>query len=702
MSRRSPQLRRRFVLTAAGIAVLLAAGAALLARRSVERGVEQLAAEHARTVAQYAAAALAHATRERSRLTAALAATPDFAAAAEAAAARVGAEGLDRLDRTTIETRFATRRRLSVDPALERSLRDAAQQAGFTEITLTERHGFVVAATGRPSAFVLADEEPWQQALRNGLAPGSARYDSATGDAVLDVAAAVRAAGGRTVGVLRTETSFETLGAVFAAPSVAGAAELQVVDSAGRVLFGPAGPDARQPATENRLSLPGAADAGVVTMATGGGAELVVSIPVPGAPWWIVLREPVTVARAPAATALRTIYGGLLLMLVVTALVLWQLLRWVERRVALPVRRAGAVAARVASGDLTAAVHTEADDATEVADLTTALHGMVGALRRLVGTIRTAAEEAAAMAAQISASTQEMTASTEEMAATCQDLSQRSADQSQLVRSAADDAARVLDIASVLVAGAEDSVRRNANLAMMAQEHRTQLEQSALALARFADEVDRGFQEADALARASEQIQKFVTQTKSIAIQTNMLALNAAIEAARAGQQGRGFAVVADEVRKLASLAAVAATDTTETMGGVLSRVRANRDRLERLAAGGAAARAVAEAAVQGLTAVTAEAQANDAWSREIAMSAGEVRGLVEEIAQRLESLAHGTESLLASAEEIAASSEEQSASTQEIASSAGQLAEAGDRLTAAVTSFRVTRAGADAGPVAV
>jgi methyl-accepting chemotaxis protein len=181
-----------------------------------------------------------------------------------------------------------------------------------------------------------------------------------------------------------------------------------------------------------------------------------------------------------------------------------------------------------------------------------------------------------------------------------------------------------------------------------------------------------------------------VTQAKSVATQTNMLALNAAIEAARAGPQGRGFAVVADEVRKLAAVAAASAGDTADTVRGVLARVQANRDRLVRLAQGGAEARQAAQSAAQGLATVAGEADANDAWGREIAVASVELRKLVEEIAARLESVAQGTDTLLASTEEIAASSEEQSASTQEIASSANQLAEAADKLTGAVKTFRL------------
>src|SRR3989441_11905506 len=131
--------------------------------------------------------------------------------------------------------------------------------------------------------------------------------------------------------------------------------------------------------------------------------------------------------------------------------------RWLTRRVAAPMRTAGNVAARVASGDLTVAGGAVETVADEIVELQSSVQTMVVALRRLVGAIRSAADEAAAMATEISASTEEMSASTEEMSATCQDLSKRAAEQAQLVRGAADDAAKILQIATVLASGAEDS-----------------------------------------------------------------------------------------------------------------------------------------------------------------------------------------------------------------------------------------------------
>src|SRR5258708_26046739 len=102
-----------------------------------------------------------------------------------------------------------------------------------------------------------------------------------------------------------------------------------------------------------------------------------------------------------------------------------------------------------------------------------------------------------------------------------------------------------------------------------------------------------------------------------------MRGLNAASEAAGAGPQGRGFAVVADEVRKLASVAAAAAGETADTVRGVLVRVQATRDRLVRLAEGGAAGREASQTAAQGVATGASEAHANHVWSRETAQAAG-------------------------------------------------------------------------------
>jgi methyl-accepting chemotaxis protein len=294
------------------------------------------------------------------------------------------------------------------------------------------------------------------------------------------------------------------------------------------------------------------------------------------------------------------------------------------------------------------------------------------------------------MAQEISSATEEMSASTEEVSGTCNDLTDRATRQATLVRAAAEDAAKILAIAEELATSALGSAERNAALAELARSHKEQLDESSAELQRLAEEVERGAEEATALASASEEIGKFVTQTKAIARQTHMLALNAGIEAARAGEEGRGFAVVAEEVRKLAGQAAQAATSTSDTVRAVQTRVELARDRLLRLAKGGHAARVAAETAARGLSRVAGDAEQNDSWTRQISKSADEVRGLIGGIVGRMAEVSGGTEDVAAAAEEIAASSQQLSASTTEIANSAQQLAHAAQALFGEVSRFKV------------
>ena len=369
-------------------------------------------------------------------------------------------------------------------------------------------------------------------------------------------------------------------------------------------------------------------------------------------------------------------------------LVVLFIVSWAVRNVLRPLGNTVAVASRVAQGDLT--VSLSAIGTRQADDLTKSLGTMVGELRMLVGAIRASAQDAAAMAQQISSSTQQMSASTQEVSGTCNDLTDRATRQAALVRTTADDAARILEIAQGLASSAAEAAERNASLAALARAHRDDLELSVSALERLAQEIESGAAEAADLAQASEEIGKFVTQTKAIARQTHMLALNAGIEAARAGEEGKGFAVVAEEVRKLAGQAAQAATLTSDIVRAVQEKVGTAQGRLLRLAEGGQAARDTARKAAQGLTLVADEANQTDEWSRQISTSSREVRALIDGLASRVLEVSSGTEDVAAAAQEIAASAQELSASTEQVAGSAQALSETAQGLFGQVGKFRV------------
>jgi len=378
---------------------------------------------------------------------------------------------------------------------------------------------------------------------------------------------------------------------------------------------------------------------------------------------------------------------GTLVFLGAALLVELVLVRLLIDHILKPTGRAASIARRVAEGDL----GLSPEDAGAGRDaLSMSLSAMLDKLRDLVGTIRQHAHEAAAMSEQLAASSEEMSASTQEVASTTGDLTERANQQAVVVRAAAEDAMKILDIAQELAAGATQAAERNAALARLARSHRERLDASTAELTRLAEEVEHAAVEAEALAAASEEIEKFVIQTKAIAKQTHMLALNASIEAARAGEEGKGFSVVAEEVRKLAGQAARSAGTTSETVQMVVERVRTARERLLRLGAGGLAAKDAAHAAAAGLLHVAADAEANDQWTRRISDSAGQVRGLIEGIAGRMREVSAGTEDYAAAAEEIAAAAQQLNASTEEISTSASHLADAAERLTSAVGGFKL------------
>jgi methyl-accepting chemotaxis protein len=691
MAIKSQQLRQSFLISGAGAAVLLVLFVAWLTSSRVGHVLEQQADVRGRDVATRVGAIVTQYLKERRREVVSLASLPQLVNDVRQANQTVVTRGLDRTSIPDLEREFNATRQLGGDTDLRDYLRAYTKISDFAEIIVTERHGLNVLTSGRSSDFVQRDEAWWQKAMQQGLYEGDAKFDSSAGTASLEIDVPVRAAGSQQpLGVLKAVYALDRLRTLLGTEELAGRAYLEVVDGRGVVLVSK-DPTLLLQTLPDKNKIPLGAEATTAHVTTASGEEqLVVSVPANQGEWWILYREPAATAFAAARATQRAVWLGALLVAAVAVAALFWLSQRLGRLVTEPVRAAGAIASRVAGGDLSVTVATHRAEASEVAELLSSVHSMVVALRRLVGAIRAAADEAAAMATEISASTEEMSASTEEMASTSQDLSRRAGEQAQLVRAAADDAARILQIAGTLAQGAEEAARRNSDLSALARRHKDGLDQSTVRLAKLADEVAKGAEEAEALAQASARIQTFVAQTKAVATQTNMLALNAAIEAARAGPQGRGFAVVADEVRKLASVAAAAAGETADTVRGVLARVQATRDRLVRLAEGGAAVREASQTAAQGLATVAGEADANDAWSREIAQSAGEMRALVEEIANRLGAVASQTDTLLASAEQLAASGEEQSASTEEIASSANQLAEAADRLTGAVKSFRL------------
>lgn len=101
------------------------------------------------------------------------------------------------------------------------------------------------------------------------------------------------------------------------------------------------------------------------------------------------------------------------------------------------------------------------------------------------------------------------------------------------------------------------------------------------------------------LTATTETINGILGKVKNISDQTKMLGLNAAIEAARAGEVGRGFAVVAEEVRKLSE----ESKSTVNEIQKFVNLISETLDRLSREAGSGMLASEEQAAAIEEITA---------------------------------------------------------------------------------------------------
>ncbi len=182
----------------------------------------------------------------------------------------------------------------------------------------------------------------------------------------------------------------------------------------------------------------------------------------------------------------------------------------------------------------------------------------------------------------------ELLSASEAMLATAEDTAERCAEMSE---AAADAGVNVRNAASVAsdLSGSVHEINARIGESNATTETAESKAQSAVATVRE-------------LHAAASHIGQVVEMIATIAAQTNLLALNATIEAARAGEAGRGFAVVANEVKTLAGQAAAASEQIAEGVrsiqGSTEGAVAAMSDVVETIGDLRAAASAIAQSVV--------------------------------------------------------------------------------------------------------
>jgi methyl-accepting chemotaxis protein len=292
---------------------------------------------------------------------------------------------------------------------------------------------------------------------------------------------------------------------------------------------------------------------------------------------------------------------------------------------------AKAVVRATASGDLSLAIDSRADEDSlvgQIGVMQARLRAAVGDIQRGAETITHAMEEVATGNADLSQRTEEQAAALQQTTASLAQFKTAVADNSESARTASRRAAEALSSA----------------------------QKGSEAVSAVAGTMDN-------IAASSTEVNDILGMIQSVSFQTNILALNAAVEAARAQEHGRGFAVVASEVRALAQRSSSASRDIETLIGRSDGHVRQ-----------GAKLASAAGGCVEEILGTVRQV---DDVLREIASASGEQSLGVEQISRALSQIDEVTQHNAALVEQSAAATE--------------AVRDQARKLLASVSSFRLS-----------
>ncbi len=365
------------------------------------------------------------------------------------------------------------------------------------------------------------------------------------------------------------------------------------------------------------------------------------------------------------------------------------MLAFLRRHVSGPAAELALMHEAVGRGDLSTGFKPGVNNGV-VDRLTQSTMTMLTQLRAVTGNMQSSAEENSLLASQIRLASESVASAAREGATTSSALSHDAAAREQTIVELSAEADHLVLLSNTLREVAQDGLKRDRALRVLAQENRERLDNTAGALAALNVDALGSAQAIEELSTAVDEIRAFLMLVQKISRQSKILALNAAMEAARAGEHGHGFAVVATEVRRLASSSADAANRTTSLVEEMLERVSRSRESTARTVATVEQVLQATKDGQRSLSKVEEGTLEGEDLSSKIQRTALESSALVTSMTRKFSGLASGTGAFARAMNHAAASNEDHSKQLNQIAEAAGSLQDTSKRISQLVGGFRL------------
>jgi methyl-accepting chemotaxis protein len=407
--------------------------------------------------------------------------------------------------------------------------------------------------------------------------------------------------------------------------------------------------------------------------------------------WQIYKLLPVDTRRAVLAVDGVLISVGIAFLWIAVALTatIWAALIFVRQHVSGPAAELARMHEAVGKGDLSS-VYNPAVRGGAVDRLTRSTSSMLSELRGVTGRMRSSAEENDKLATEIAEAAHSAAREAKEGAETSNALSQDAVSRERTLKEVELKANRLAQVAATLAEAAENGLKRDKSLRIMAQENLKRLDHTSAALDSLTNDALASAESVEQFTTAADEIRAFLILVQKISRQSKLLALNAAMEAARAGEQGQGFAVVATEVRRLASSSAEAAQRTTSLVQEMLESVKESRQSTARTVTTVQRVLELTRAGRRSLAKVEEGAAQGEELSTQIETATKQAHELVGELQTRLSELSQGSSAFSSAIGHVATASERHSRHTSDIASASRALTEASQRLSQLVGIFKL------------